>query len=276
VRNLNNTIKKIGIVAAAAAMSVLAFAMPVLAAGVTVVTPTNTQGWTSVAPGADTRTGGAVNFVADSSAPSGSGALQLTTDATTSSKAQYMHAAPADTTLASVTELSYYTKQVGASFAQGDASYQLPVYLNGGTSGFTTLVFEPYQNTDQGAVVTGTWQQWDVSAGQFWSSRTVTCSGGTIQGSAGGPASYTLADINATCPNAIVAGFGVNIGSNNPSYNVETDLVSFNGSAYDFELYNAPTNKDECKDNGYKSLTDSNNQPFKNQGQCVSYFNNQK
>ena len=60
------------------------------AAGTTVVvTPTNTQGWST----ADTRPGGAVNFVADATAPAGAGALQLTTDATTTSKAQYMHAA---------------------------------------------------------------------------------------------------------------------------------------------------------------------------------------
>ena len=35
-------------------------------------------------------------------------------------------------------------------------------------------------------------------------------------------------------------GFGVNVGSNNPSYDVEVDLVNFNGTVYDFEL-DAPT-----------------------------------
>lgn len=34
-----------------------------------------------------------------------------------------------------------------------------------------------------------------------------------------------------------------------------------------------PTSKDQCKKNGYKDLEDANGMPFKNQGQCVSYFN---
>jgi len=70
-----------------------------------VVTPSNTQGWST----ADTRPGGAVNFVVDATAPSGRGALQLTTNATNAAKAQYLHAA--STPLAGVTQLSYYTKQ---------------------------------------------------------------------------------------------------------------------------------------------------------------------
>ena len=197
--------------------------------GPIVVTPDDQQGWST----ADTRLGGAVNFVVDATTPSGRGALQLTTDATTTAKAQYLHAA--NTPLADVTELSYFTKQNSALFPAGDPSYQLIAFLNGGTTGFTTLVFEPYQNPLQGAVVAGLWQQWDVDAGLFWSTRTVTCSNGTIAGSPGGPATYTLAALKSTCPTAMVAGFGVNIGSNNPGYNVETDLFNFNGTVYDFE-----------------------------------------
>jgi hypothetical protein len=51
----------------------------------------------------------------------------------------------------------------------------------------------------------------------------------------GGAPFSTLATLKTLCPSAVVIGFGVNIGSNNPSYDVETDLVSFNGTAYDFE-----------------------------------------
>src|SRR5690348_17063209 len=84
----------------------LAVAVGVAAAADTVVvTPANTQGWST----ADTRPGGAVNFVADATAPASSGALQLTTDASSTAKAQYMHAT--STPLADVTELSYSTKQ---------------------------------------------------------------------------------------------------------------------------------------------------------------------
>ncbi len=247
-----------------ALVAMLVAIMPVAAATTVVVTPANTQGWST----ADTRTGGAVSFVADAMAPSGVGALRLTTNATTGAKAQYLHAA--NTPLAAVTELSYYTKQVSAPFPGAAASYQLPVLLNG-TAGFTTLVFEPYQNPLRGPVVTNTWQQWDVDAGLFWSSETIVCSNGTITRARGGPATYTLAALKAACPNAVAVGFGVNIGSYNPSYDVRADLVSFNGMAYDFEPYIVVTDKDDCKNGGWQNVTTASGQPFTNQGDCVSY-----
>jgi hypothetical protein len=259
---------------------------PAFSAGPTiVVSPANPQGWST----ADTRPGGAVNFVFDNAAPSGIGALQLTTDSTTTSKAQYMHAA--NTALADVTELSYYTRQISASFAGGDPSYQLPVCLGGfgpptpgnptGCVGFTTFVYEPYWNPGLGTpgfgVVPNIWQQWDVDAGQFWSSRTAT-DGGTcnVVGGGGGAPFYTLAGLKAVCPNAIVAGFGVNIGSNNPSYNVYTDLVNFNGTSYDFEPYEVATNKDQCKNGGFALVKRADGSAFKNQGDCIQYVNTGK
>ena len=122
-------------------------ASPAAAATQIIVTPSNTQGWTSAEPAATTRDGGTVGFVADPTAPGSPnrGALELTTPLTPlSAKAQYMHAAA--TPLSSVTELSYATKQVSATFAEGDPSYQLQPCLNGATTatcGFTTLVFDP-------------------------------------------------------------------------------------------------------------------------------------
>lgn len=268
-------VKRFALITSLTALAVSALVFAVMAASTVVVTPTDQQGWST----ADTRPGGSVDFVVDSTAPAGVGALQLTTDATTTSKAQYMHTT--NTPLANVTELSYYTKQVMASFAQGDPSYQVVACLNGldlsgNCQGFTTLVFEPYENTAQGAVVPGVWQQWDVDAGQFWSSRTVTCSGGTVFAGGGGPPFYTLSGLNAQCPNAVVVGFGVNIGSNNPGYVVETDLVDFNGTTYDFEPYRVATSKDQCKNGGFANVRRADGSTFKNQGDCVSYTNNGK
>jgi hypothetical protein len=189
-----------------------------------------------------------------------------------------------------------------------DPSYQVLINLTG-TSGFTTLVFEPYWNTSQGLIVPGAWQSWDVDAGMFWSSKTVTCSNGGVVNGAGGPPFYTLQDIKLMCPEAVVIGFGVNIGSFNPGYNVYTDLVKFNDTAYDFEpdsdgdgipngadncptTPNAnqadtdndgigdacdpstkPTNKDQCKNGGYTRFNDPT---FKNQGDCIQYVNTGK
>ena len=42
---------------------------------------------------------------------------------------------------------------------------------------------------------------------------------------------------------------------------------------YDFELVNEPALKDFCKKGGFEGLTDALGKSFKNQGQCVSYFN---
>ena len=266
-----NPARTFACVAAAAAIALMGVTNA-LAANVIVVTPANSQGWST----ADTRPGGAVTFVSDPSSPYPSGALQLTTDATTTAKAQYLHAA--DLPLSLVTDLSYYTKQVSPPGPVADPSYQLIMCLNGGSfattcNGFTTLVFEPYQNVAEGPIVSNAWQKWDVANGMFWSTRSATCSNGLVAGTSGGPASYSLAAIETLCPNANVAGFGVNIGSNNPGYNVLTDGFDFNGTVYDFQLANTPKSKEDCKDGGWANRTDDQGNTFKNQGQCVSFFN---
>ena len=266
------------LVSGAAAAIVVAIGIPLsaLAASNTVtVTQQNQQGWSA----AELNSGATIKYITDATSPAPSGALQLTTDATTASKAQYLHAA--NTPLAAITSLSYYTKQVSASFAQGDASYQLPTCLLGlnapktadnpsGCNGYTTLVFEPYHN---GAVTPGAWQKWDVYAGKLWSSKTLSSGACSVVAGGGGAPFYSLAALKTACPNAVVGGFGVNIGSNNPSYNVETDLVNFNGTTYDFQITNVPTNKDQCKKDGYLNYTDGSAVTFKNQGSCVSYVN---
>jgi hypothetical protein len=40
--------------------------------------------------------------------------------------------------------------------------------------------------------------------------------------------------------------------------------------------YSCPTDKDQCKNGGWKSLIAATGQPFKNQGDCVSYVNTGK
>lgn len=244
----------------------MAVALPLSAkaASTVVVTPNNTQGWVA----ADQRPGGNYSYNTDPTAPGTphNGALEITTDSSTNAKVQYMHAA--NTALSDVNELSYSTKQVSGP-PEAAASYQIAVNLNG-TSGFTTLVYEPYWN---GTVTPGGWQTWNVAGGLFWSSRSVTCSNGTIVGMAGGPATYTLASIEAACPDAVVTGFGVNVGTFNTNYDVETDLVDFNGTTYNFEPYQTPADKDACKDGGWQSLSDQTGNAFRNQGQCVSWTN---
>ncbi len=260
--------------AAGIAVLTMIIGMPLAAKAATtqivVTPPVNSQGWSTN----DTTGAGAVTFNNDTTAPGDphNGALQLTTGLSPSDKAQYYHGA--SDPLAGLTDASYYTKQNAPAGIVADPAYHLVTFLNGGTSGFTTLVFEPYQNTGNNgnaALIPGTWQKWDVAQGLFWSTRTVTCSSGTIVGTPGGPASYTLAQINTICPSALVAAFGVDIGSNNLGYNVEADLVNFNGATYNFEPYTLVSDKDQCKDGGWMTAKDANGNGFKNQGACVSY-----
>lgn len=256
-----------GIVAGAMSM----FAFPAIAGAMpgtqVVVTPTNTQGWFV----GEQDSGAVFTYNNDTTAPGSpsNGALELTTNSTTASHIQYLH--PTNTALADVSELEYSTKQISALLAGGDPSYQLAMCMTGISgstcNNFTTLVYEPYEN---GVVTNGTWQNWDVMAGQVWSSHSIGA--GTCQlTKSQGEFVYSIAALQTACPNAVVAAFGVNVGSNNPSYDVEADLVDFNGTTYNFEPFAAVTNKDACKDGGWMKQVDAHDNGFKNQGDCVSF-----
>jgi hypothetical protein len=255
------------LLAGAASVSILALGAAVASAATTVVvTPANPQGWST----ADTRAGGTVTFVADPSSPLPDGALELETDATTAAKAQYLHEASGP--LSDVNELSYSARTI-AGPVHASASYQLVVDLNGAAEGgFTTLVYEPYQN---GGVVAG-WHEYDVDAGLMWSSRTFSEGTCAVVAGAGGPPFYTLAQLQTACPDAVVLGFGVNVGTFNPGYTVLVDGVTFNGTVYDFELVNTPADTDACKSNGWSTLTNADGESFKNQGDCIQFANTGK
>jgi len=227
------------------------------AASTVTVTASNPQGWTT----ADTRTNGHVSFVADTS--NGSlGALSMVTDAVPVSgqdKAQYMYTLSTPVALSSVTDtLGFDTKQNSASFAAGTPSYQIPVFLNGVTgTNFATLVYEPYVDQGNAAVINGVWQHWDINytTSKFYSTRAYTGQGGSIVNSQGS-STYTLAQIKEYFPNAVVLGYGLNVGSNNPGYNTEADNFTFNGTTYNFEVVplSAPTNLTPA-DNTYTNDT---------------------
>ena len=88
---------------------------------------------------------------------------------------------------------------------------------------------------------------------------------------------YTLSQLNtivSQCSQLI--GFGVNIGSNNPSYDIHTDYVSFNGTTYNFELYEVATTKEGCKNGGWMNLKRTDGSSFKNQGDCIQFVNTGK
>jgi hypothetical protein len=262
---------RFGVLGSIAAVVVAVTALAATAAPTTVVVTQNSSSWAAM----DTRAGGDQEFTEAYDAPAafGDGSLELTTDATTAAKADYWTAAHVGTPLADVTDLSYWTYQAATPQpAHAAASYQLQIDADGTIGdgqGFTTLVFEPYQSGIAGGVVVpATWQQWDVDSGQFWSSRAVTTGTCILVAGSGGAPFYTLAALQTLCPNAVVLGIGVNVGTFNPGYTVATDGVQFNETTYDFEVGLTPATKDDCKDGGWATFNDP---AFKNQGDCVSY-----
>jgi len=52
-------------------------------------------------------------------------------------------------------------------------------------------------------------------------------------------------------------------------YNGITELAT----AELYRFANAPTNKDECKKDGWMTLTRQDGSPFNNQGDCIQYVN---
>ncbi|MDB5159897.1 MAG: hypothetical protein JWO99_160 [Candidatus Saccharibacteria bacterium] len=225
------------------------------AASTVTVTAANTQGWITD----DTRANGHVSFVADSSNGT-AGALSMKTDAAPvagQDKAQYMHYFTTPIAFNSVTgTLGFDTKQNSAIFSGGTPSYQIPVFLNGTTgSNFATLVYEPYVDQGNAAIVNGIWQHWSINytTSKFYSSKTFTGQGGDVVASQGS-STYTLDQIKQFFPNAVVLGYGLNVGSNNPGYDTEADNFTFNDTTYNFDYtsLSAPTNLKPV-DNAYTS-----------------------
>jgi hypothetical protein len=64
---------------------------------------------------------------------------------------------------------------------------------------------------------------------------------------------------------------GVNVGTFNQNYNVNTDGFVFNNRTYDFEPALTPSSRDDCRNGGWQTF---NSPSFNNQGRCIQYVNN--
>lgn len=217
---------------------------------------------------ADTRPGGAVSFViGPGQAPMGAGSLQMTTSSA-SAKAQMFTYSYAGTQLASLTTLGYadYRSSTSTNPAAQRIGLNIEVYLNGPNAGWTTLVYEPvYQSGGVGALKDNTWQTWNaLGSGVWWSTKTVTGVGGTIQAF---NSYWTWDHIMSVFPNAVIAGgLGFNIGSGWVgafSGNADALAVGVSGAT---TTYNFEPDTGVCKNGGWQSYS------FKNQGDCVSYI----
>jgi len=225
-----------------------------------------------------TRNSGNAVFRSGPAAPPISvGSLEFTTP-TAADKATLFNYDHIGTTLASINGLSYSTYRTTGNDQQV-AALNLEADFNGPNApgGFTTLVFEPVYNTDQGPVVSGTWQQRDAFNGgtaKWWSTK-------NIPGVCAFNCFVSWNDILAANPDAtILGGVGINQGSGNPNLTTAVDAFRFSTTdscvTYNFDLYAIADNKDQCKNNGWKTFRRADGTGFKNQGDCVSYTNNGK
>lgn len=208
-----------------------------------VVTESNWQGWTPAVT-----VGGQVDILSTGDAKSGSGVLNLTTQADVQDRASIGRSE--NVALNSIYKLSYSTKR-GAGFGnEGNASYRILIDADGNTATTTDvayLIHEPYwQNggsPDAAPVQNDVWQTWSVNTGLFWASIPGGNAVAGLVNGAGGPPFYTLQNVLALHPNARVIGLNVGIGSYNLNYDIQVDNVVFsynNGAsievnAYDFE-----------------------------------------
>jgi len=179
------------------------------------------------------------------------------------------------TALSSITGLSYATYNNNAAVV-ALPSINIQIDVNGGTfvpGEFRTLVYEPYQQAPSFVNTPGIWRSWDAyngGVGLWWSTGATSCPQGA-------PCTWTA--LVASYPGAtILGGFGINAGSGNAGLDASTDALSIEyggGSVtYDFDPYVTPSSKESCKNGGWLTVTRSDGSPFKNQGDCVSFFNN--
>lgn len=224
---------------------------------------------------------GAAFVVGPGTAPATSGSLRLSTPSATD-KVTLFHYFFVATRLTDLTTLGYSTYRDPSSSA---APAQLPsinleVDANGSAAGgFTTLVFEPVYNGDQGAVTSGAWQTWDAINGGnaiWWSTQ-------PINGACATSCYVTWNQILMLNPDAsIIGGVGVNQGSGNAGLTASVDALTVGATwscifTFDFEPPPfVPVTASGCRDGGWQTLRRADGTSFRNQGDCVQYANRGK
>lgn len=151
---------------------------------------------------ADTRAPGTGAFEAGPSTPPfGLGSFQLDTRSDNAAKVQLLTDLYDTTRLADIDGIGYSTYRDPAStgFVAGVSSINLRIDLDGGGTSDAYMVYEPYVDQGNAAVLTDVWQTWDAYAGgaaKWWIN---TGAGGCGQGS---PCSWSA--ILALFPNATI------------------------------------------------------------------------
>lgn len=223
-----------------------------------------------------TRGAGSGAFVTGPATPPlGVGSITLTTP-TIDDKVQLFNFDHIGTKLADVRSMSYSTYRATGTLQQVTAINVVIDFNGPATGGYSTLVFEPVYNTNQGTVVSGQWQNWDAYKGGnaiWWSTKPINGCAFTCY--------VTWDQIVSNNPDAtILGGFGLNQGSGNGGLIASADALHLDtpnmSITYDFEPFRNATSKEACKDDGWRTLKRADDSVFKNQGDCVSYTENGK
>jgi hypothetical protein len=225
-----------------------------------------------------TRNAGNGSFrVGPGAPPSGVGSFETVTP-TGADKVTLFNYDHIGTKLSTIDQISYSTYRTSGASPNQVPALNIEVDYNGSDpGGFTTLVFEPVYNTNQGPIQDGVWQNWDAYNGGnaiWWSSK-------PIPGVCAFDCFVTWNAILAANPQAeILGGFGINQGSGNPALTGASDklTIGYNGDCvtYDFEPYKVAATKDDCKAGSWNSFKRADGTSFKNQGQCIQYVNTGK
>lgn len=253
-----------GITTSIAAISLVVVPMAA-AATFTTVTESNNQGWIKTEAN-----GGTISYVASTEAI-GTGAVQFNTP-TNASITRLKKTVSLN--LADVTNLSYMTKQVSApETAKTVAAVNLRLYIDTDGNGKfdDVLVYEPYYNSP----VSSIWQTWtsNQTNGYWWSNAGVTYNGHVSVG-AGGYTNFHLSDVVHDYQSAKVVSIGLGTGDYNSPWTVQADNLVVNDTTYNFENKMPTvtlTSKNQCKGDGWQSVSATDGSSFKNQGSCVSY-----
>jgi hypothetical protein len=265
-----------------AAALLLALSAASASAATTVVTPSNLgqpgdpdagSGWFFYNDETDTIDNTLGTFVAGPATPPlGSGSAQISVIGTQRRNlATYRFSG---TPLADITELRFstYNPSAGNPGSSNRSAYlQFNVDFDGSDTWQRRLVYVPSRN---GTVIQDQWQEWDaISSGNaLW-----TYSGSTWPGGGSGGTAKTWSQILAQYPGVRIrvsdSWLGMRVGEPYPDgYTENLDAFELstagNEQIFDFEaVMPAPTDKDQCKDDGWRTFTDP---PYKNQGECVS------
>ncbi len=190
----------------------------------------------------DTRANGTVAIDTSLGVPDGFGctSVRMTTGASTPSpsadKAQLISFAQAGVALSTITTVGYWAFRSSASTGGPAIDLSFNVTITGSTvpGNFATLVYEPYnQSTGNAGILVDTWQHWDATAttlgdGLWWTTKIANPN----PGSQSHPQPW--ATFQATYSDALVHGYGFDVGSVNPNMIIGGDGITFGATTTDF------------------------------------------